>query len=62
MIGDTVTVRGEEYRIVDEKSTSHLGTKFYGKISFTLEKASDGTRWTAYGKKVAHNSTLVPKK
>ena len=55
----TVTVNGALYRVIDQRSTSSSGTKFYGRFVFTLVSVSDGTRWTAYGKRVSHNSRLT---
>jgi hypothetical protein len=55
---EVVTVRGVRYRVIGRKNLSSLGSKFFGKYSFTLCDEA-GNRFTAYGKRVAHNSKLT---
>jgi hypothetical protein len=57
--GAIVTVHGVRYRVVDVRSTSGSGSKFFGKFSFTLANDA-GERFTAYGKTISHNSRLTP--
>lgn len=58
-----ITIRGERYVIIAQQSTSDSGSKFFGRYRFTLSRPSDGTMWSAYGKRVMHNSRLteIPK-
>lgn len=57
-IGTTVTVRGTDYRVINRRSMSHCGSKFYGRFVYTLADAA-GKRFTWYGKTVSHNSKLT---
>ncbi|MEU0078522.1 hypothetical protein ABZY58_11550 [Micromonospora tulbaghiae] len=57
-IGENVTVRGETFRITDVRNVSHLGSKFFGKMTFDLVKVSDGTWWGYCGKRVTVNARL----
>ncbi|MEV0759545.1 hypothetical protein [Nocardia sp. NPDC050435] len=59
-MNDVVVVNGERYQEVSRRSTSDSGAKFYGRFVFTLKKLNDGSLWTAYGKRVSHNSRLTP--
>ena len=58
-IGDRVTVNGKVYILNDWRSTSSSGSKFFGRFVFTLLDM-EGNKFTAYGKRVAHNSRLTP--
>lgn len=58
-IGDTVSVRGDQYRVTNIKNCASSGPKFFGKFRFTLVKISDGTMWGAFGKTVTGNSKLT---
>lgn len=58
-VSNRVTVRGEVFHVVATRSTSDLGSKFYGRCVFTLRRLSDGATFTAYGKRVSHNSRLT---
>jgi hypothetical protein len=57
-VGETVTVNGELYRVAKVKSSNEYGSKFYGRWLFSLVKFADQTGWSAYGKRVSHNSRL----
>lgn len=56
-VGQTVTVRGTEYRVVGIRHAGECGSKFFGKFVFTLE-SNRGERFRCLGKAVAHNSKL----
>src|SRR6266571_2193014 len=56
-IGSTVKVRGVPYRIVARRPAGALGSKFYGRYTFTLVDA-DGKRFEVFCKSVAHNSRI----
>jgi hypothetical protein len=59
-IGQTITVRGERYRVVDISAAS-TQPKFWGRRLFTLQNVQTGDLFEAYGKTVAGNSKLTPK-
>lgn len=55
-----ITVKGRRYRRIDSRSCNHLGSQFWGKHVFLLRDVETGEHFEAYGKVVAHNSTLRP--
>lgn len=56
---DQVTVAGKRYRVIKTEGMGHLGTKFSGKARFVLVD-EHGAQFSAFGRRVAHNSKLRP--
>lgn len=56
--GETVTVRGETFRVVEVKSAASAGSRWHGKWVFILIGPT-GLRYRTMGKRIMHNSRLT---
>lgn len=56
-VGDTVTVRGSDYRMIAKRPAGE--GKFFGKFVFILRDV-ENNEFRALGKTVMHNSKIIP--
>ncbi|MBF6370090.1 hypothetical protein IU469_30935 [Nocardia puris] len=57
---ETKVIRGQRYEVLSRTPAGECGPKYFGRYVFIVRRTSDGTLWRAYGKQLAHNSTLTP--
>lgn len=53
-VGSEVTVHGERYRI------EHVEPARFTGYRFILRRLEDDTTWVGVGRRVQHNTTLIP--